>query len=95
MLGQYFVIEVTHGVQLATAHQAVLGQHVAGLAHLLEDLLQEHRLELFGDDFQLLAPRRGRAVGTLAQAVEVLREGNDAHGSDHDQFGVQRTGALQ
>jgi hypothetical protein len=71
-VGQHFVIEVAHGVQLTAAHGVTGAEYVTGLAHLLEDLLQKHRLELLGDDFQLLPPRRGRAVGAIAQCVEVL-----------------------
>src|SRR5690606_41493711 len=94
-LGQHFVVEVAHGVHLAAAHRVAFGEHVAGLAHLLEDLLQEQGLELLGRSLQLLLAGCADAVGATAVAVHVLGEGNDAHGSDHDQFGIEGTGLLQ
>lgn len=59
-------------IQLAAAQRVAGGQYVAGLAHLLEDLLQEHGLELFADRLELLAPRRARAFVAPAQAGQVL-----------------------
>src|SRR5690625_882962 len=50
---------------------------MARFAHLLEDLLQENRLELLGDRLQLLAPRWCRLAS--AAGVDILRERYDAH----------------
>jgi hypothetical protein len=71
--GEHLVVEVAHGVQLATAHRIAGREHVAGLAHLLEDLLQEHGLELLGNHLQLLAARGARAVMARAHGIEVVR----------------------
>ncbi len=71
--GQHFVVEVAHGVQLTAAHRVAGRQHVAGLAHLLEDLLQEHGLELLGNHLQLLTARGARTIVARAHGIEVVR----------------------
>ncbi len=71
--GQHFVVEVAHGIQLAAAHRVAGREHVAGLAHLLEDLLQEHGLELLGNHFQLLAARGAGAVAARTHGIKVVR----------------------